>query len=171
MVLDGRAKPVLLETYSDERLPVARRLVWITEIGTRVFNSTNPVVHALRVRMAPRALARARVQNAAAAMFGQLSARYRGMAAGGRAGQRVPDVDGLYDQLDLAAMTLFTDDGSVLAAARRWSEVVTTRAGRSADGWMLVRPDGYLAASGADAGALERFLRHWFVDGDASGNR
>ncbi|ANI40173.1 FAD-dependent monooxygenase [Mycolicibacterium vaccae] len=171
MVLDGRAKPVLLETYSDERLPVARRLVWITEIGTRVFNSTNPVVHALRVRMAPRALARARVQDAAAAMFGQLSARYRGMAAGGRAGQRVPDVDGLYDQLDLAAMTLFTDDGSVLATARRWSEVVTTRGGRSADGWMLVRPDGYLAASGADAGALERFLRHWFVGGDAPGNR
>ena len=112
--------------------------------------------------MAPRALGHARVQNAAASMFGQLSADYRGGAFG--AGDRVPDVNGLYDELDLGALTLFTDDASALAVARRWRGVVTVRDGR-ADGWMLVRPDGYLADRG-EAGAvaaLERLLDQWFI--------
>lgn len=162
MVLDGRAKPELLETYSSERLPVVRKVIRFTEIGTRVFNSTNPVVHALRIRMAPRALGHARVQNAAASMFGQLSADYRGGVFG--AGDRVPDVNGLYDELDLGALTLFTDDASALAVARRWRGVVTVRDGR-ADGWMLVRPDGYLADRGeaGDVAALERLLDQWFI--------
>ncbi|MDG4666837.1 FAD-dependent oxidoreductase [Mycobacterium sp. 236(2023)] len=160
MVLDGRAKPELLDTYSAERLPVIRKLIRFTEIGTRVFNSTNPVVHAMRIRMAPKALGRDRIQNAAASMFGQLSADYRGRGFG--EGDRVPDVDGLYDELDLGALTLFTDDGAVVDAARRWNGVVTVRGGRS-EGWMLVRPDGYLAASGTDGAELARFLEQWFV--------
>ncbi|KWX67183.1 FAD-dependent oxidoreductase [Mycobacterium sp. NAZ190054] len=163
MVLDGRAKPELLDTYSSERLPVIRRLVRFTEVGTRVFNSTNALVHAMRTRVAPRALARSRVQDAAAAMFGQLSAAYRGAGLNERAGERVPDVAGLYDELDLGALTLFTDDGSVSAAARGWVGVVTVRPARVADGWTLVRPDGYLAASGTDGAELDRFLKRWFV--------
>ncbi|PRC41608.1 2-polyprenyl-6-methoxyphenol hydroxylase [Mycobacterium sp. ITM-2017-0098] len=173
MVLDGRAKPELLETYSSDRLPVIRKLVGFTEIGTRIFNSTNPVVHALRIRMAPRALARDRVQNAAASMFGQLSAGYRdgvlSEGAGGleglRAGDRVPDDDGLYDALDLGALTLFADDERVASVGRRWDGVVTVRPAARPGGWLLVRPDGYLAAAGrsADADVLDGWLRRWFV--------
>ncbi len=168
MVLDGRAKPELLDTYSSERLPVIRKLVRFTEIGTRVFNATSPLVHALRVRMVPKALGRNRVQNTAALMFGQLSAGYRGGVFGVgeldglQAGDRVPDADRLYDELDLGALTLFTEDSAVAGVARRWCGVVTVRAGRSS-GWMLVRPDGYLAAAGADGDALARFLDRWFV--------
>ena len=175
MVHEGRAKPELLDTYS-ERLPVIRRLVGFTEMGTRIFNSTNPIVHAVRVRVAPRALARDRIQDAAAAMFGQLSAGYRGSAlsegGGGlgelRAGDRVPDTEGLYDGLDLSALTLFADTGSrrVVEVARDWTGVVAIR-DRPAPhgGWLLVRPDGYLAAAGgpADGAALQRWLQRWFV--------
>ena len=162
MVLDGRARPELLDTYSSERLPVIRKLVRITEIGTRVFNSTNPLVHAIRIRMAPKALGRNRIQNAAASMFGQLSADYRGGVFGD--GDRVPDDDGLYDALDLNALTLFSDDGAALEVARRWDGAVSARAGRG-DGWRLVRPDGYLAAAGGpgDVSALERLLERWFI--------
>ncbi|MFB1298985.1 FAD-dependent monooxygenase [Mycobacterium sp. pW049] len=162
MVLDGRAKPELLDTYSSERLPVIRKLIRFTEIGTRIFNSTNVLVHAIRIRIAPKALGRNRIQNTAASMFGQLSADYRGGEFG--AGDRVPDVDGLYDALDLSALTLFTDDGAALDVARRWDGVVSTRADRGG-GWLLVRPDGYLAAAGdaGDVRALERLLERWFV--------
>ncbi|MHA0287451.1 FAD-dependent oxidoreductase [Mycobacterium sp. C3-094] len=177
MVLDGRARPELLDTYSGERLPVIRKVLRFTEIGTRVFNSTNPIVHALRIRMAPRALARDAVQNAAASMFGQLSAGYRGDAladgAGGlgglRAGDRVPDVDGLYDALDLGALTLFAgpEAGAVADVAQAWHGVVRVRDGRVPDprGWLLIRPDGYLAAAGGpgDGPMLERWLHRWFV--------
>ncbi|MBX7455114.1 FAD-dependent monooxygenase [Mycolicibacterium sp. 3033] len=175
MVLDGRARPELLDTYSGERLPVIRKVLRFTEIGTRVFNSTNPLVHALRVRMAPRALARDAVQNAAASMFGQLSAGYRGDAlaegAGGlgelRAGDRVPDVDGLYDALDLGALTLFAgrEAGAVVDVARAWHGVVSVRDRDISSGWLLVRPDGYLAAAGGlgDGPMLDNWLQRWFV--------
>lgn len=177
MVLDGRARPELLDTYSAERLPVIGSLVRFTEFGTRIFNSTNPVVHALRVRMAPRMLARDRIQNAAAAMFGQLSANYRGSAltAGAgrlgdlRAGDRVPDVDGLYAALDLDGLTLVTGGPlpRVTAVARRYATIISLRDGGWVDqpeGWMLIRPDGYLAAAGGadDADALASWLARWF---------
>ncbi|NVN48383.1 FAD-dependent oxidoreductase [Mycolicibacterium hippocampi] len=175
MVLDGRAKPDLLDTYSSERLPVIRRLIRVTEIGTRIFNSTNPMLHAVRIRMAPRALSRNRIQNAAASMFGQLSAGYRGdalaRAAGGlddlRAGDRVPDTSGLYDALDLSALTLFVEDGAVAEVGRSWDGIVTLRKNPAPDAgtWMLVRPDGYLAAAGGpgDGAALDQWLSRWFV--------
>ncbi len=175
MVLDGRARPDLLDTYSSERLPVVRKVLRFTEIGTRLFNSTNPLVHALRVRMAPRALARDAVQNAAASMFGQLSAGYRGgeLALGAadlgamRAGDRVPDTDGCYDALDLGALTLFAGPGAgaVVDVARDWEGIVSARDGGVASGWLLVRPDGYLAAAGGpgDGASLERWLHRWFV--------
>jgi hypothetical protein len=156
---------------------VIRTLVRFTEIGTRIFNSINPIVHAVRIRLAPRMLARDRVQNAAASMFGQLSAGYRGGAltedVSGigtlRPGDRVPDEGGRYDALDLAALTLFVGAGadSVAEVARRWDGVVSVRPSESSEpgGWMLVRPDGYLAAAGgaADAAVLERWLKRWFV--------
>ncbi|KMO75434.1 FAD-dependent monooxygenase [Mycolicibacterium chlorophenolicum] len=175
MVLDGRARADLLDTYSSERLPVIRTVVRFTEIGTRVFNSTNPVLHALRIRLAPKALARNAVQNAAAAMFGQVSAGYRGdaLAEGGggvgalRAGDRVPDVGGLYDALDLGALTLFTAGQAIVDVGRSWDGVVSVRdaAALTPDGWLLVRPDGYLAAAGGpgDAAMLDRWLERWFV--------
>lgn len=175
MVLDGRATPELLDTYDSERLPVIRRLIRVTEIGTRIFNSTNPVVHAVRIRMAPKALSRDRVQNAAASMFGQLSAGYRddlfAENGGGvgelRAGERVPDVGGLYDALDLSGLTLFVGDESqaVVELGRTWEGVVTVREGfvQAPDAWLLVRPDGYLAAAGVDAVRLDRWLNRWFV--------
>ena len=175
MVLDGRARATLLDTYSPERLPVIRTVVRFTEIGTRVFNSTNPLVHALRVRLAPKALGRNAVQNAAAAMFGQVSAGYRGGALaedGGdfgalRAGDRVPDVDGLYDALDLGGLTLFSGVRAVADVGRAWDGVVSVRdaAALAPEGWLLVRPDGYLAAAGGpgDAALLDRWLEQWFV--------
>ena len=176
MVLRGAARPQLLDTYETDRLPVIGQLVAMTERATKVFNSTSPVAHAL---LTP-AGAEAAVAVADPGQ-GRASARpaclrsYRGrpLSAGGgrigalRAGDRVPDVrlpEGrLYDLLDMSTLTLFVMARHRAAIARRTAtgmHVITVRhigiAPELAPGpaWLLVRPDGYLAAAGGlDGGA------------------
>jgi 2-polyprenyl-6-methoxyphenol hydroxylase-like FAD-dependent oxidoreductase len=180
MVLDGRARPELLDTYQSDRLPAIRQLVRMTERATRAFNSTNPLVHAAITRLAPIVLARSRVQEKAAPRLGQLAAGYRDcpIAKGGgrigalRAGDRVPDLrvgDGrLYDLLDLSTLTLFVTGDAIPEACLRWDGVVALRR-VSIDaipaGWLLVRPDGYLAAAGGpnDGRVLSRWLDRWLI--------
>ena len=195
MVQRGVARPELLDTYSSDRLPVIRELVAMTERATRVFNSTSPLAHALLTRLAPKLLSRSRIQDKAAARLGQLSVSYRGapLSAGGgrlgrlRAGDRVPDLalaeGGLYDLLDLSTMTLFvvgahhpsspdqTGAAPLTRVYRRWGDVITVRHLSSAPdltgspAWLLVRPDGQLAAAGSldDGARLSRWLDRWLV--------
>ncbi|BBZ28688.1 oxygenase [Mycolicibacterium madagascariense] len=190
MVLRGTARPELLDTYESDRLPVIRQLVAMTERATRVFNSTNLLAHAVLTRVAPLVLASARVQGKAAPRLGQLSASYRRapLASGGgrlgglRAGDRVPDAElagggRLYDLLDTAAPTLLVS-GPTPDEARRianavgpWADVVGVRtvdlpaAVAAPPGWLLVRPDGYLAAAGpsGDVRRLHGWLERWLT--------
>jgi FAD binding domain-containing protein/aromatic ring hydroxylase-like protein len=180
MVVNGQATPALLDTYESDRLPVIRQLVRMTERATTLFNSTNPAAHLMRTWLVPVVLGREAVQNKAAPRLGQISASYRGSpvtkGAGRigslRAGDRVPDFpvgDGrLYDLLDLSTLTLFVgDDGSHNAEAYQpWADVIAVRRARIDNlpkGWLLVRPDGYLAAAGGpnDSAVLTRWLDKW----------
>jgi 2-polyprenyl-6-methoxyphenol hydroxylase-like FAD-dependent oxidoreductase len=183
MVLRGSARPELLDTYGSDRLPVIRQLVAMTERATKAFNSTNPVVHGLLVRAVPKLLRRNRVQAVAAPRLGQIAASYRGapLAHGGgrlgalRAGDRVPDLrlpEGrLYDLLDPVSPTLLVDgaDDGLPRVCEPWTGVLPMRrvtlpeAIAAGPAWLLVRPDGYLAAAGgpADARRLGRWLEYW----------
>jgi hypothetical protein len=193
MVLHGTAKPELLDTYESDRLPVIRQLVGMTERATKVFNSTNHLAHVALTRLAPVALSRATVQDKAAPRLGQISASYRGspITKGGgrigglRAGDRVPDVElaagRLYDLLDSSTPTLlvsgfvpgFISGGAetIADAFRPWTDVIEVREVPlpkeiiSGSGWLLVRPDGYLAAAGraGDAHRLRRWLDRWLT--------
>ena len=185
MVLKGQARPELLDTYESDRLPVIRQLVRMTERATKLFNSTSPLVHAALTLLAPVLLSRSAVQNKAAPRLGQLAAGYRGcpIAKGGgrigslHAGERVPDVRlgvvRLYEMLDLATLTLFVspDAGRIAEACRPWENLLAMRPvpipGELADGagWLLVRPDGYLAAAGGpgDAQRLADWLDRWLI--------
>ncbi|GAB7069937.1 FAD-dependent monooxygenase [Mycobacterium hodleri] len=191
MVLRGHAVPALLDTYESDRLPVIRQLVGMTERATTVFNSTSPLTHAALTTLAPLALSRTAVQDRAAPRLGQLTASYRGgpISKGGgrigslRAGDRVPDValaDGrLYDVVDDSALTLLMSDmgpevaRSLTDAVRPWAQAVVVRevtlpAGVvSGPAWLLVRPDGYLAAAGrgGDEARLASWLGRWLVSG------
>jgi hypothetical protein len=139
MVLDGRARPELLDTYQSDRLPVICQLVRMTERATRAFNSTNPLVHSAITRLAPVVLARSRVQEKAAPRLGQLTAGYRGcpIAKGGgrigplRAGDRVPDLSvgngRLYDLLDLSTLTLVVTGDYIPETYRPWQDIVAVR--------------------------------------------
>jgi 2-polyprenyl-6-methoxyphenol hydroxylase-like FAD-dependent oxidoreductase len=180
MVINGQARDELLDTYQSDRLPVIRQLVQMTERATRAFNSTNPLVHAAITRLAPIVLARSRVQAKAAPRLGQLTASYRNcpIAKGGgrigslRAGDRVPDLrvgcGRLYDLLDLSTLTLVVTDSSVPEAFLPWRDTIALRR-VSLDampaGWLLVRPDGYLAAAGGpdDSAVLSRWLDRWLI--------
>jgi 2-polyprenyl-6-methoxyphenol hydroxylase-like FAD-dependent oxidoreductase len=180
MVINGQARDELLDTYQSDRLPVIRQLVQMTERATRAFNSTNPLVHAAITRLAPIVLARSRVQEKAAPRLGQLAAGYRDcpIAKGGgrigslRAGDRVPDLrvgDGrLYDVLDLSTLTLVVTGSSVPDAYLPWRDVIALRRvsmDAMPSGWLLVRPDGYLAAAGGpdDSAVLSRWLDRWLI--------
>jgi 2-polyprenyl-6-methoxyphenol hydroxylase-like FAD-dependent oxidoreductase len=183
MVLKGQARPELLDTYESDRLPVIRQLVRMTERATTVFNSTNALVHAALTRLAPIVLGRSAVQDRAAPKLGQLTAGYRGcpIAKGGgrigslRAGDRVPDMHlgraRLYEMLDLSTLTLFVtpDAGRIADAYRPWEDMLAVRPVslpiEMADTWLLVRPDGYLAAAGGpgDARRLGGWLDRWLI--------
>ena len=196
MVLRGAARPAVLDTYESDRLPVIRQLVAMTERATKVFNSTNPVAHALLVRLAPALLSRSAVQDKTAPRLGQIAASYRGrpIAKGGggigrlRAGDRVPDVDlpdgRLYDLLDPSRPTLFVvgDPGRGTATlngcAAEWDAAIAIRhvavssEVAHAPGWLLIRPDGYLAGAGkpGDGDRLRRWLQTWLVTGPHDAN-
>jgi hypothetical protein len=185
MVLRGTAKRELLDTYQTDRLPVIRQLVGMTERATKAFNSTNPLAHAALSRLAPLALSRAKVQDKAAPRLGQIAASYRNapIAKGGgrigslRAGDRVPDVElahgRLYDLVDTSTLTLLVSGSAepITAALGPWADVLTVREVSLPDylltgaGWLLVRPDGYLAAAGraGDAHRLHAWLNRWMT--------
>jgi hypothetical protein len=137
-------------------------------------------VHAALTRLAPIVLARSRVQDKAAPRLGQLAAGYRDcpIAKGGgrigslRAGDRVPDlrVGGgrLYDLLDLSTLTLFVTGTTVPEAYRPWRDTLALRQvsiDAMPSGWLLVRPDGYLAAAGGpdDGAVLSAWLDRWLI--------
>lgn len=182
MVLRGAATPALLDTYESDRLPVIRRLVAMTERATTVFNSTNPLAHAALVRLAPLALSRAAVQEKAVPTLGQIAASYRGapIAKGGgrighlRAGDRIPDVEvtggRLYDVIDISSPTLLLS-GVTHRVDPCWAEALVVRQVTlptevvSGPAWLLVRPDGYLAAIGrqGDLDRLSKWLNRWLV--------
>jgi hypothetical protein len=159
----------------------------MTERATTVFNSTSPVVHVALTRLAPWVLGRDAVQNKAAPKLGgQLAASYRGRPLGRdgghigdlRAGDRVPDIEvttdagvrtRLYDLFDLGALTLLAGDSDhrVAEVCLRWTGIVTVRPVSElpfGPGWLLVRPDGYVAAAGAskNESSPSHWLARWF---------
>ena len=185
MVLRGVARPELLDTYESDRLPVISQLVGMTERATTVFNSTSPLIHVALTALAPLLLSLDAVQDKAVARLGQIAGSYRGapITKGGgrigrlRAGDRVPDVElsegRLYDLVDTSALTLMVSgaETDVADAARPWADSVVVRQvdlpAKVVDGagWLLVRPDGSLAAAGraGDGARLSSWLRRWLV--------
>jgi len=59
LVVEGRADPVLLDSYQDERLPVAKRLLETTDRAFQLVVSENWLASVLRTRVIARLVARA----------------------------------------------------------------------------------------------------------------
>ena len=190
MVLKGEAAPKLLDTYSEDRVPVIRKVLSRTEGLTKVVGAEDHLVRTVFNHVAPWVVGSRLVQHEAAAQMGQIALNYRGSPlavtehAGGEVhgGDRVPDMavrapeeTTLYRLMQATRLSLLVLDGAEVGDVSRWSGVmdvyrVTAGAGAEArfkrafgDGasLVLVRPDGYAGFVGS-AGGLRMYLEEWF---------
>ncbi|HJQ23959.1 MAG TPA: FAD-dependent monooxygenase [Blastocatellia bacterium] len=130
LVVAGRADAALLDSYEEERLPVARRLLNTTDRGFRLFVSDNWLAGLLRTRILARlaafAMSRQGVQKAAFRIVSQTGIHYRSSRlsqtlerlpdSAPRAGDRFPwlhlkftaggAVEDLFEKLDDTRFTL-----------------------------------------------------------------
>lgn len=158
-VLQGSASSDLLDTYEDERLPVARRVLSMTDRLFRLAISKNRLIGFLRPRLAPAVLSLV-ARSKAARRFAfrtvsEINLNYRrgALAAasgrtrwhGLRAGDRVPDL-----------LVSVGDDQVRLRDLVRSPQFVPVALDRGM--WMLIRPDGYIAGIWRDEGQVRRYL-------------
>lgn len=172
LVLSGRARESLLDTYQDERRPIAKSVLETTSGVTEVVVSQGRAARLLRDRIAVPLMNQRWVQELITERASQLKVSYRHGPLGARrsrflpgvrAGDRVADractrVDGtstrLYDVLG-PAWAMLGPEPLADAARERLGDVAALRSERDA---MLVRPDGHLAWRGTDAAGLLAWL-------------
>ena len=176
LVAQGHASEVLLDTYTEERLPVARKVLKATHLGTTVLTTRSPVLGSLRNSVISVVLRSGAVQKRAVNTAAELRVNYRRSpivsGEGGNrlvrtvraladrtsvpnAGDRAPDTalagseaGRLYDLLRHPGHTLLAFAGDLPSAEilRRVAEVVAGVAGEGYED--LVR--GYAVVAGTD---------------------
>ena len=100
MVIQGKALPAILDTYDEDRLPVIRNVLDMTEKLTSAIGSTNPVFRTVFDHVAPLIVGMDAVQKKSTTQMSQIGLNYRDSplseahAHGGslRAGDRMPDL-------------------------------------------------------------------------------
>jgi hypothetical protein len=101
LVYRGHADSALLDSYTEERLPVIQRLLTTTERATDAMTSQGAIAHQLTMHLAPLALELGKVREMGALTVSQVKIEYRAsglslnrdVAGELRAGDRVPDID------------------------------------------------------------------------------
>jgi 2-polyprenyl-6-methoxyphenol hydroxylase-like FAD-dependent oxidoreductase len=189
-VLGGRANPVLLDTYEDERIPFAQSLVRTTD---RVFEAVvGPGVFSRLVRsvfapfILPLVLRFAVARRAQFRLVSQTRIAYResplsdGSAGGAHAGDRLPWVDGADNFAPLTSLDWQVHVyGTAPATLREFATRVnlpvyewpwTTAAGHAGlerDALYLVRPDGHVgfARREPDVEALRAYMGRFGIVG------
>lgn len=181
----GGAPEALLDTYGQERVPVASDVLRFTDKMIGWATMRHPVKRALRDTLVPAATSLPMAQRRAARRLSQVSVGYPssplirpgGTGRGPKPGERVPDVEVRTDAgptrlhrvlgqgrhvllvSDAAIQTAFQASGLELFAGL----VDVVDAGKDATAaFALVRPDGILAArgSGQDVHVVIDYLRH-----------
>jgi 2-polyprenyl-6-methoxyphenol hydroxylase-like FAD-dependent oxidoreductase len=188
LVVGGRAPDGLLDTYGQERVPVASGVLELTDRIVGLMTMRNPAKRALRDAVLPVATSLPPVQRRAARRLSQVSVAYppgplvlpdreqAGHAAHGdaRPGERAPDIavhtpggtSRLYEQLRAGRHVLVASSADEVAAlddaGMTREELVSTVIGRFGGGGVaLIRPDGVVAARSRDGVAeyLHGFAR------------
>jgi len=190
-VVTGRAGERLLDTYQAERAPVAEQVLDLSHRLVRLSSLSAPWQRALRALAVPTVTALPAVRGRAARRISQLYVGYRGSPSlfRLRAGDRAPDAGGLsyhgepvrlHRLLRGGRHTLLLFDGARVACLAEFVQSVPV--GRTgADGTVdltgeahrryrghnayLIRPDGYVAACGADA--IDRYLHDYSGEGSS----
>ncbi|PRY45210.1 FAD-dependent monooxygenase [Umezawaea tangerina] len=162
--IEGWAPPGLLDSYEAERYPIAAETLRKTDLSFRF--ETSDGVGARLIRWAVMKLVRVKaLQRMNLEHLAGLTLRYPKGEGGPWQGRRVPDRPTTRGRL----FESFRDGRFVLigAGAGEWADRVaevelTEPLARRCPRVVLVRPDGYVAWAGDEAGpALEAALRRW----------
>ena len=188
LVVQGRADAALLDTYEEERMPVAQRLLRTTDRAFQLVVSEGWLGRLFRTRILARFAARAmrleRVRQLAFRTISQIGIRYRSARlsqtldglpeTSPRAGDRFPWLKDLFERLDDARFNLLVVGQPAPAAEALGvgelcavheveyaaSATELGRAGIAGPAFYLLRPDGYVGLAGRrlDADGLKRYL-------------
>jgi 2-polyprenyl-6-methoxyphenol hydroxylase-like FAD-dependent oxidoreductase len=170
LVADGRAPDALLDTYGQERLPVASGVIELTDKLVGLLTMRNRVKRVVRDTVLPVVSRVPAVQHRAARRLSQLSVAYAcsplvmpdGRGPGAKPGQRFPDIAirtergpaRLYRLLGHGRHVLIVSDADVRTALESGgvgasTDLVDVVDGDPGSAFALVRPDGVLAARGS----------------------
>jgi len=158
LVVNGSSPDWLLDTYQEERLPVAEGVLHFTDDIVRMARITNPIKRTVRDIVVPLASRLPRIQRRAARRLGQLHVSYREsrLSHGDSSGDRVPDMsvrDGhgtlrLYEALRSHRHVLVAGTMAATSQLEPYREFIDVVAGKTHEA-ILIRPDGYIAARGS----------------------
>ena len=188
-VVRGRAPSTLLDTYEQERIAFARRLVATTDRAFQFVTRSGSLAARVRVEVAPRVIAAAfGIQALRGLLFrtiSQTAIEYRASAlSSGRAGHvhagdrlpwvRLGETHDNFEPLGSLAWQAHVygeaEPAFAQACVRRgfalsvfpWSDAAA-QAGFARNASYLVRPDGYVALAdpGQSSERLEKYWAHW----------
>jgi FAD binding domain len=149
--LHGLGNQQLLDSYSDERLPVIKHVIEITDFLTRAMATPNKFAQALRDAVIPMVSRLAPFQHAFAQRLSELGIAYRGSPIVDGPGKRYIDdsMRGGKGILNRFLLILNKDaKASTTEAARQllvsFPDMVELRLAQN-PGIALIRPDGYIA--------------------------
>lgn len=151
LFLRGHGNEQLLDSYSEERLPVIRSVIEATDFATKIMSTPNKLAQVLRDTVIPMVSHIAPLQHALVKKMSELGIAYHGSPIVEGPGERYFD-NSMAGGRGIASRFLLVVDGdkepSIREAAKRLcesrSDVVELRpTGQS--GIKLVRPDGYVA--------------------------
>lgn len=160
----GGADDAVLDTYHDERHPIARRVLLQSGLMARGITLYPRIARVMRNLLAPRLLRIPKVRDAIAGSFAGTTLRYphrRGEASlvGTRA-SRIPLRQGQIAELHrTGGFVLIRENGAPVVDAGRLPQAERADTGPA----LLVRPDGYIAWAGdsADRFAWAATLARW----------
>lgn len=161
LVLQDRGNEQLLDSYSDERLPVIRNVIETTHLLTRAMGTPNRFAQGLRDTLIPMVSRLAPFQHAFVQRLSELGIAYPGSPIVEGPGKRYFD-DSLRGGKGIGSrFLLMMEDGMDVSAsgtakqlADSFGGIVELRTSRN-PGITLVRPDGYVAYAANRGGGTQ----------------
>src|SRR5215467_12610171 len=159
LFLRGHGNEQLLESYTDERVPVIKSVIETTDLLTKVLGTPNRLAQALRDAAIPMVSRLAPFQHAFVQRLSELGLAYRGSPIVEGPGTRYWDDslrggEGIRSHflLILGIETEASTKDAARQLAESFSDLVELRFAHN-HGLMLVRPDGYVAYSSHNSDA------------------
>jgi 2-polyprenyl-6-methoxyphenol hydroxylase-like FAD-dependent oxidoreductase len=178
LVAQGRCPDQLLDSYGQERIPVAMGVLGFTDKLVNLLTMRNPVKQVVRNAVLPAATSLVPVQRRTARRLSQMSFGYAAgplvltdqQRSGPKPGERCPDFEvrtsagpsRLYGVLRAGRHVLVASDVELPTELASFVDLVDVVEGRELPrgSFALVRPDGVLATRGfrADVGRIVEYL-------------